>query len=505
MTIPIRSWRLCWLPAAFILLLIVQFHNSVAAETPSGSRVVSAVQCRDFSLATRLLENEPDVNAKQNDGMTALHWAVFHDSTEMTERLIAKGADVNIANQYGIHPLSTACENGSATIVKLLLANGADPNTSRDGNEAVLSTACRTGDSETVSLLIKAGARVAHTDDRNQTALMWAAAEGHVGVIKLLLKHGADLSHQLDSGFDAFTFAVRNGHINVVRLLINAGVDVNKAMRTDGSTRSPTHQLSPLMLAVENGHFELALELIDAGANPNDDRTGFAPLHALSWVRKPEIGDNSRGNPPPRGSGNITSLEFARELVARGADVNLRKKTNGGSHLRISVKDATPFLCAASTADLAYMKLLLDLGADPSAVTTRKQNALMMSAGIDEGANADGPGTAREHFAAVEFMLNLGVNDINAMDSKNQSVMHAAAYKSLPAVVHLLNSRGADMAKLNQPNKQGRTPLDIARGNRPGNFKPDFATERAIISVLKKHNLDVPKPRGMKDNEWKPD
>ena len=89
-------------------------------------------------------------------------------------------------------------------------------------------------------------------------ALMWAAAEGHVDVIKLLLKHGADVSHQLDSGFDAFTFAVRNGHINVVRLLINAGVDVNKPMRTDGSTRSPTHQLSPLMLAVENGHFQLA-------------------------------------------------------------------------------------------------------------------------------------------------------------------------------------------------------------------------------------------------------
>ncbi|MDE0387342.1 MAG: ankyrin repeat domain-containing protein [Rhodospirillales bacterium] len=36
--------------------------------------------------------------------------------------------------------------------------------------------------------------------------------------------------------------------------------------------------MSPLLLAVRNGHFELAVELIKAGADPNDQRTGFAPL-----------------------------------------------------------------------------------------------------------------------------------------------------------------------------------------------------------------------------------
>jgi len=245
------------------------------------------------------------------------------------------------------------------------------------------------------------------------------------------------------------------------------------------------------------------LMLLNEGANPNDDRTGFAPLHALSWVRKPEIGDNQRGNPSPRGSGNLTSLEFAKQLVSHGADVNLPKRSNGGSRLRISVKGATPFLCAASTADVAYIRVLIELGADPSATTAKRQNALMMAAGIDEGANADGPATPDEHHAAVLYVLSLNANELNALDANNQSIMHAAAYKSLPKVIHLFDQRGADIDVWNQPNKQGRTPLAIARGFRPGNFKPDFATMRAIEHVMQKHNVRIPLPPQKTPAGWK--
>ena len=50
---------------------------------------------------------------------------------------------------------------------------------------------------------------------------------------------------------------------------------------------------SPLLLAVQNGHFELAIALVDAGADPNDRRTGFTPLHTITWVRKPDSSDVS--------------------------------------------------------------------------------------------------------------------------------------------------------------------------------------------------------------------
>jgi len=63
--------------------------------------------------------------------------------------------------------------------------------------------------------------------------------------------------------------------------------------REAGPRTAANARMSPLLMAVQNGHFELAIALIDAGADPNDQRTGFTPLHILPGVRKPDSSDDS--------------------------------------------------------------------------------------------------------------------------------------------------------------------------------------------------------------------
>src|SRR5213078_740580 len=117
-------------------------------------------------------------------------------------------------------------------------------------------------------------------------------------------------------------FAAREGRIEVVRLLLKAGVDVNEAMQPRKVTgKGPRKGTSALLLAAENGHFELAEVLLEAGADANDQRSGFTALHVLSWVRKPNRGDGDDGDPPPIGSGNLSSLQFVKKLAEHGADV----------------------------------------------------------------------------------------------------------------------------------------------------------------------------------------
>src|SRR5207245_10057001 len=134
---------------------------------------------------------------------------------------------------------------------------------------------------------------------------------------------------------------------------------------------------SPLILAVENGHFDLAVMLLEAGANPNDQRSGFTALHVLTWVRKPNRGDGDDGDPAPIGSGNLSSLQFVRKLVAHGADVNARLETGKSGKGQMSRVGATPFLLAAATADAALMRLLVELGADPLLENVERCTPLM--------------------------------------------------------------------------------------------------------------------------------
>jgi hypothetical protein len=70
------------------------------------------------------------------------------------------------------------------------------------------------------------------------------------------------------------------------------------------------------------------------------------------------------------------------------------------------------------------------------------------------------------------------------VDEKHQTAMHGAAYKSLPKVAKLLAAKGAKIDVWNQKNDKGWTPLLIAQGFRPGNFKPSVPTIEAISQIM---------------------
>jgi ankyrin repeat protein len=435
---------------------------------------------------------------------TKLLDAVHQDDVGTTLRLIQQGVKVYEANDYGVTPLSVACLNGNEVMVRALLAAGADANASLRGRESALHTAARTGRPGPVKALLEHGARVDAREHRGQTPLMWAAGEGHAEVIRLLVAAGADPGLRVDSGFDALFFAVREGRIAGTRALLETGLDVNAVIEpVKPARKGPRRGTSPLLLAIENGHFELAHELLKAGADPNDKRTGFTPLHNLTWVRKPNRGDDDSGNPAPIGSGDLGSLQLARRLVAFGADVNARLTGRAILPSRLNVRGITPFFLAADTADVPYMKLLLELGADPTLGNADQCPPLLPAAGLGTKAPGEEAGTEEEAMEAVRLLLSLGA-DINAVDKNGETVMHGAAYASWPKMARLLAERGAEIKIWHRKNRQGWTPLIIAQGFRQGNFKPSVPTIDAISGILLAHGVTPPPPPPREKKKWEP-
>jgi ankyrin repeat protein len=475
---------------AFLLLALA--GPSQAAERAT---IADAAEHRDTTLVRTLVDKKADVNATQVDGTTALHWAAYHEDAETVALLVGAGANVNAANRYGVPPLVVACINGNAAIVKLLLDAGADANTTAKGGETALLIAARSGKVEAVKALLVRGARHDARERRGQTALMWAAAEGHAAVVRALVEAGADINVTINSGFTPFLFAVREGHIDVVRALLEAGANVNQPLRrrektpggpVDSALYKAGRDTPPVILAVQNGHFELAIALVEAGANPNDVVSGFTPLHTLTWVRKPDSSDVSDPSTPV-GSGRMTSLQFVREIVKRGADVNLRldkdtpKLPNTSS--RIDSEGATPFLLAADRADVPLMRVLIEMGADPKLPNLNNTTPLMAAAGLGTTEPLEEAGEEAEALEAVKMLLDLGA-DINAIDNNGDTAMHGAAYGAYPTVVKLLAERGADPQVWKEKNKFGRTPLFLAEGYHGRLPRPDVPTIEAVTKLM---------------------
>jgi len=468
-------------------VVLFAFSSAHAAQ----SALADVAEKKDWNGVLSQIKAKADVNAPQVDGTTALHWAVHHDDLATTKALLAAGANAAATNHYGVPPLSLACVNGNESIVRALLDAGADANTTLRGGETALMTAARTGRVGPVAALLDRGAKVDAEDRKGQTALMWAAADGQAEVMELLIKTGADIHHRLRSGFTPLLFAAREGRIEVARILLKAGANANETIETERSgKRAPLEGTSALILAVENGHFELAMELANAGADPNDQRSGYTALHVVTWVRKPNRGDDEAGQPPPEGSGKLTSLDFVRQVVAKGADVNARLKKGDSGRGKLSLKLATPFLMASKTADLSLMKLLVELHADPAIPNADGATPLIAAAGLGCLAPDEEAGTEAECVEAVKYLLTLNA-DVNVTDKNGETAMHGAAYKSLPKVVHFLAENGAKIETWNTTNRWGWTPLRIAQGYRPGNFKPSFETITALKEVMAAAGVSV--------------
>jgi len=84
-----------------------------------------------------------DVNAKNNDGDTALILACdCLNNEEIIQTLIDAGADVNVKNNTGDTALMVASKNGNLNTVKILIAAGADVNASNNHGYTPLLLAC---------------------------------------------------------------------------------------------------------------------------------------------------------------------------------------------------------------------------------------------------------------------------------------------------------------------------------------------------------------------------
>ena len=95
-----------------------------------------------------------NVDATDNDGATALIWAVGQGHIKIAETLLKSGANVNHQDADGITPLMEAVSIRSEDMVKLLLRNGADARIKSGSGNTAVDIAKKKRNKRVISLLL---------------------------------------------------------------------------------------------------------------------------------------------------------------------------------------------------------------------------------------------------------------------------------------------------------------------------------------------------------------
>lgn len=136
-----------------------------------------------------LIEEEANVNYKDQQGWTALIIAVSMKNKKIIDLLLKAGADVNCKSNHGNTPLMWATDNKE--ILQLLISHGADVNAQNNDKNAVLIWAVLNDNKQVVKKLLKANVNVNSINNYGNTILTCAREKDNKEIVQMLLDAGA--------------------------------------------------------------------------------------------------------------------------------------------------------------------------------------------------------------------------------------------------------------------------------------------------------------------------
>lgn len=238
---------------------------------PAASSLVPTINYYDYSIPETSLERQWNVVDEfcelhgiekfERQGIPPLSLWISLNNIELCKKLISLGADLNLCDEEnGTTALHWALIMGCYGAFKLLLEAGANPNIKNKLDDSPIHFAVDKALNEVIAWLIEVGADINMTDKFGDTPLIRASLKGYIEIIRLLLKHGAKTDIINKDGETALYYALQSSSAldEAAILLIHSSENIN-IKTVDGET--------PLSLATLHHKPQIIHLLLSKGAD----------------------------------------------------------------------------------------------------------------------------------------------------------------------------------------------------------------------------------------------
>jgi len=393
-------------------------HNEttefLAIASARQEKMLAAAKRNDIRGVQKAIEMDTSVDAKDEEGWTALMWAAISDCFDLVTYLVGVGADLTITNDAGLtaRELAAKSKNGWHAIAdyldRLQVAN------------ANVALGARWGDFQMVKSSLEAKAYV-YSKESNWTPLHWAASRGDSSICQLLLNAKASIEGKDEEGYTPLLICAPFGHVDCMNDLTRKpikGIDEVAIMSPGADVHARTKKGEGVLeLAAKAGKADVVIWWIDRLAEETGHRSWD-----LVWKNKKTLKDATGAlmSASSLGHYDVVHAFYEREF-------NMTVKCDSWGWEKVTFA----LLLACRYGYIDIVKLLLSAKPrDMNDCDYVNRSSLYWAA-------------RNGHIAVVEMLLEAKADHTTEADD-DFTVLHAAAMGGEKDMIQTLIAHGAD-------------------------------------------------------------